>query len=469
MFDSARYIWGRFIHAASVERMLIGASVFRIVAGLTILYQYLINYFDRYYLYGPNAAWSFDAFRDYLRESGSFSLYAFSEHRLYFDLLYHLGLVVTTFWVVGWHTRLMTFLTCVFFWSLHERTPILWDGGDNLLQIVLIYACFAHLGAHLSFDAERVRMRRAHDNAIRWPGAMLHNAAMLAIAIQLSLLYLVSGLAKVQGEMWQSGTALYYVLRTGEFGWPGYAELIYLNVPLMVALTYLTVAFQVSFPFLFWLNRYTRLMALAAGCMFHLGIAAMMGLITFSLFMIAVELMLITDREYRSVLRHMTTLRRRLGWRLQRRLRRVGRSPRLAGLRMRLFFDGWCPLCRSSMRWIRYLDLFGLIELRSFRDPAVVERFGLDPVRAERRIQALAHGRLYEGAEAGFVIATRVPATWPLAPLIWFACRMGVAQPLYDWFASRRMIEPEGCATGACMVPSRTRTSLTRSDSQEGY
>ena len=50
--------------------------------------------------------------------------------------------------------------------------------------------------------------------------------------------------------MWQSGTALYYVLRTGEFGWPGYAELIYLNVPLMVALTYLTVAFQVSFPFL---------------------------------------------------------------------------------------------------------------------------------------------------------------------------------------------------------------------------
>jgi hypothetical protein len=86
--------------------------------------------------------------------------------------------------------------------------------------------------------------------------------------------------------MWQSGTALYYVLRTGEFGWPGYAELIYLNVPLMVALTYLTVAFQVSFPFLFWLNRYTRLMALAVGCMFHLGIAAMMGLITFSLFMI---------------------------------------------------------------------------------------------------------------------------------------------------------------------------------------
>ena len=74
-----------------------------------------------------------------------------------------------------------------------------------------------------------------------------------------------------------------------------------------------------------------------------------------------------------------------------------------------------------------------------------------------------------EGAEAGFVIATRIPATWTLAPLIWFACRMGVAQPLYDWFASRRTIELEDCATGACMAPSRTRTSLPRSDSQEGY
>jgi hypothetical protein len=70
---------------------------------------------------------------------------------------------------------------------------------------------------------------------------------------------------------------------------------------LVLALSYATVAFQVSFPFLVFLNRYTRNFAIACGLLFHLGIGLVMGLITFALFLIAADLALVGDAEYRAI------------------------------------------------------------------------------------------------------------------------------------------------------------------------
>src|SRR5262245_15993405 len=185
-------LWRRVVDASSRERLLIGASLFRICAGITILYQCLINYRQRGYLYGPDGVYPFDLFMRRLGESGSFSLYALSPSPLVFELIFHLGLLVTFAWVLGWHTRLMTLFTYVFLWSLHERNPLLWDGGDNVLHLVLIYALFANLGAYFSLDAERLRAERLAGSWRVRPVATLHNAAMLAVALQVCLLYAVA-------------------------------------------------------------------------------------------------------------------------------------------------------------------------------------------------------------------------------------------------------------------------------------
>jgi len=51
--------WARVVDYCARPRLLIGASVFRIVAGLGILYQYLINYEQRRYLFGPDGVMPF--------------------------------------------------------------------------------------------------------------------------------------------------------------------------------------------------------------------------------------------------------------------------------------------------------------------------------------------------------------------------------------------------------------------------
>ncbi|WP_437841982.1 HTTM domain-containing protein [Sorangium sp. So ce1153] len=293
--------WQRVVELASRERFLIGASLFRIVAGLTILHLYLANYFQRHYLYGPDGVWPFARSLEEARGAGAFSIYVLSGAPLYFEVVFHLGILFTMLWVVGFRTRLMSLLTYVWLWSLHQRNPVLLDGGDNIIRLALLYGVFAELGAFFSLDADRLRAQRARGGDLERIKMMTHSAAILACAVQVCLVYGIAGLYKVQGELWQNGTALYYITRVGEFTWPGHSEGLYGSVALVTALTYAAVAFQLSFPFLFVLDRRTRRLALAGAFTFHLGIAVMMGLVTFAAFMISVELALISDAEYRAV------------------------------------------------------------------------------------------------------------------------------------------------------------------------
>lgn len=302
-------LWSEQLDRFTHEHALVGASLFRVLCGVGLLYQLLINYHQRHYLFGPQGVWPFDAFIGKLQTAGGFSVYALSQDAMFFEVMYHLGIALTLLWTLGWRTRLTTVLVYVHVWSLHERNPSLWDGGDNALQLLLFYAIFANLGAHFTLfgstkpkPAQPDGLRRVVADA----RAIAHNMAILAIAIQLCLIYGTAGLYKVQGEIWQSGVAMYYILRVREFTLPGVSEHIYLNAPLVVAMSYITVAFQVGYTFMVALNRYTRLLAVAIGIGFHLGIAYLMGLITFSTFMIAGELVLISDGEYAALRRFVS-------------------------------------------------------------------------------------------------------------------------------------------------------------------
>ena len=274
------------LEGLAVPRHRIGLNVFRVLTGCLILLQYLLNYSQRHFLFGPDGAYPWDLF---ITERQAFSLYQLSNRPLVFELLYHGGILLTGAWVAGFQTRLLTPLTWLFWSSLRETNSLLWAGGDNLMQLALLYACFADLSPLRADEADPSPPRST------WAavGGLIHNAAVLAIALQVCVLYGVSGLAKVQGEPWQNGTALYYALWPQQYRFPGVTEHLIRSAPLLAVLSHATVLFQVSFPFLFVLNRYTRHCAVLLAVTFHLGIATVMGLFTFAGFMIATDVALI--------------------------------------------------------------------------------------------------------------------------------------------------------------------------------
>ena len=296
----------------------------RMGLGLVTLAYYLVHYQDRHFLFGPDGVWPWSNFEETLGEAGSFSLYQLSRSDPWFELVFHVGIVVSLLLVVGLRTRAIVPIHYVLTWSIFQRNPTLLDGGDNLLYLVLLYLIAVDCGAHFSLDAVRRRRREHGGDRLGLGyrvGSLLHHAGVAAIAAQVCVLYLTSGLYKVQGQKWQDGTALYYILRVPEFTWPGWSEHIYTNAFVVTVLTYVTVLFQLSFPFLL-LNRYTRLMAVAGGLFFHIGIALFMGLASFSATMISVELLLLSDRDYARL--------RRLAGALRASVDRTGRAPPLA-------------------------------------------------------------------------------------------------------------------------------------------
>ncbi|MFE9722052.1 hypothetical protein ACFYQ5_00190 [Streptomyces sp. NPDC005794] len=107
------------------------------------------------------------------------------------------------------------------------------------------------------------------------------------------LVYVVSGLYKVQGQMWQDGTALFYVLRVPEFSFPELSHFVYENDLLVFSGTYVTVLFLVYFP-LGILVPALRPWATVMSIGFHLGIGLLMGLTGFALTMVACDLVFLS-------------------------------------------------------------------------------------------------------------------------------------------------------------------------------
>lgn len=273
------------------QRALYGAAFLRIGYGIVAVVYYCRNYFDRRFLWGPDAVYPFDSFSKGLHRPG-FSIYEIAESPVVFEFVFHVGLLVAVLFLVGFGGRVINVLHYVFVFSLSMRNPILLDGGDNFAYIALFFLMPVNTTAVL---AVRKTPPRSETPTFL---TFLHNLGLSCIIVQLCIVYLTSALNKVQGELWQNGTAIYYILNVPEFSWPVLTDRIVQPAWLVVAITYGTVFFQLIFPALI-LRPDTRIFAVILGIIFHLGIALTMGLTSFSLYMIASEAIVLSDSHYR--------------------------------------------------------------------------------------------------------------------------------------------------------------------------
>ncbi|MEV6588245.1 HTTM domain-containing protein [Streptomyces acidicola] len=288
---------------ASRPVAVLGVSGTRVLLGFVGLMFYVSQYGDRHYLFGPgnDTLLPHQAFLDELKASGSFSIYAWSTSPITFEVFYHLGVIAALAVTLGIGGRPVLAVHGIFLWSLYQRQSALMDGGDNLMQLVipmlLLTRCYDHFSLRSPLG-QRVTQRIPE--AVRATGIPLHNLGVTAIAVQMCLVYMVSGLYKVQGQSWQDGTALFYIMRVPEFEFPGVSELVYNNELLVYIGTYATVIFLVYFP-MGVLVPALRPWAAAASICFHVSIGFFMGLTGFALTMIACDLVFLSPELSRAL------------------------------------------------------------------------------------------------------------------------------------------------------------------------
>ncbi|MDR7384761.1 HTTM domain-containing protein [Promicromonospora iranensis] len=254
-----------------------GVALMRITFGVGIAGYVAVNFPARHALWGAGARWTTPLGGHALTGSPAVTVACVA--------LFVVAVLVTLGWRACWTVPLL-----LAGWAgLTSINPLIPDQGDNISRILLVYLCFADTSARWSLDARRRRRRLGHVRNLA------HNAAVLAVGAQICLVYVLSGLFKLHGPEWRDGSAVYYPLLLPQFRpWPALADLVAGTGWLVAAVTWGTLALQLTFPLLL-LQRHLRAAAVAGAIMMHAGISVVMGLPFFSLFMMAGDCVFLRD------------------------------------------------------------------------------------------------------------------------------------------------------------------------------
>lgn len=273
-------------------------SILRIIYGVALLALYVPSMSERSLLWGEASFWvNPEASR---RGYWVFDTIFNKDSAVLFDIAYFALLAIIIVFILGWRTRIVAPIMLLFLVALHANNNYLLNGGDTLIRVTLVFILFANLSEHYSLDA--LRRRRGNSSGRRILPAHIssaaHNTGLVLSCFQIIVVYTTSGVWKLLGDEWLDGTALFYALRIDNFMlYPALNELLWQSTQFIQVATFISLWVQTLFVvFVLW--RPTRIFALVSLIFMHLGIGLLLGLWTFSLVMIALDMLFIRDKTW---------------------------------------------------------------------------------------------------------------------------------------------------------------------------
>jgi hypothetical protein len=210
---------------------------------------------------------------------------------------------------LGLGSRVTAALTWFASLNYLHRNPQVMFGADTMINILLIYLTIGPSSAVLSLD--RVVKRWWRGTTAPPEPSVSANLAVRLLQIHVCIIYFVAGIAKLQGVAWWNGTALWNVIANFEFApmqFSIYNDILRFfardQLRLEILTTggsYFTLAFEIGYCFLIWWPR-TRWVWLGAAILLHGMIGMFMGLKTFSMVMLVMNMAFLRPEEARWML-----------------------------------------------------------------------------------------------------------------------------------------------------------------------
>ena len=192
--------------------------------------------------------------------------------------------ILFLFWI-GCATSITSVLAFVITVSYAYRVQMANFGLDQVNGFLSFYLCLSPCGQAYSVDRwiAKWRATRAGQSLASPPLSARNTLAVRLIQIQLCVIYFFAGAAKMQGEAWWNGNAIWqaganFEYQSGSLLWLAWYPWIG-NL-----LTHVTILFEITFWASVW-KRDLRWPVLAIGTMMHFGIGAFLGMWTFGLAM----------------------------------------------------------------------------------------------------------------------------------------------------------------------------------------
>lgn len=212
----------RLAHSAFLSRFLAdwpldlrSLAVFRVGLGLLVLADlaarslpgvFIPLHTDLGALPRSTLTWAFP-------EAGRLSIFMLSGTPSGTALLFLLNAACAVGLLVGWRTRAMSWACWVFALGLQGRNPMVINGGDIYLKLLLLMGCFLPLGRRASLDSRCETVVKDNSNAVA-------SVAALWLLLQLVTIYFSSVWHKWSDHSWRYGLAVHYALSNELFATP---------------------------------------------------------------------------------------------------------------------------------------------------------------------------------------------------------------------------------------------------------
>ncbi len=203
------------------------------------------------------------------------SLYMLAETPFQARVLLLLQALAALGLAAGLRTRWCALASWILLVSLHNRNPLILNGGDTLMAVLSFWILF--LPVHARFSLDRLFAPARGDRGS--PPAAFCDLASAALVLQLCLVYWMTVLFKTDPSWW-NGDAVRIALESDQFVKPAGLWLRGLTA-LHAPLTWATILWEMLGPLLLFApfaNAALRTVAVAGFTMFHLGLEATMEL-----------------------------------------------------------------------------------------------------------------------------------------------------------------------------------------------
>ena len=359
-------------------------------------------------------------------------------------------LLILALFAAGLFSRTTAVLAWIIAVSTTRRAPTILYGFDHIVSTWTLYlAVCGASGQAVSLDRFFARWKAARAALARRPKGVAApplpsgvpvptvsaNLALRLIQLHLCLIYGMAALAKLRGDAWWNGLAIWGVVASAEFR---RFDLTWMAAYpwLLNLLTHTGLFLELLYPVLIWVPVLRPLM-LAGMLGLHIGINLTLGLTEFGLAMLAGNLAFVSGPWLRSLV--------------------AGKDlDRPAG---RVLYDGDCPRCRRSMALLLAADPARLVEPIDLNrvDVAAIHP-ELTPEACQRSMHLVgADGRLAAGFDAVAALARWMPLFWPLGLLAWVPGVAPAGRRAYNALAASRPRDVP-CTDEACGLPAAGRS-----------
>jgi len=288
--------WNRFWFAPSDPATL---GLIRILAGAMLFYTHLVWSLDLTAFVGPHSWLPADAVGRLQEGTWSWSYLWWIEDSPAMLWTAHLaGLAIFAMLTVGLFTRVAAILSVIVALAYVLRLPGALFGLDQINVMLALYLAVGPSGDAYSVD--RWLKRRRAGGILTERHSWDANLAIRLIQIHMCIIYLFAGMAKLTGNAWWDGTALWMAFGNMEYQSMDMTWMA--SYPWLINLmTHVTVFWELSYAALVW-PRLTRPLVILLAIPLHLGIAICLGMVTFGLAMLIGNLAFVAPWIVRLVL-----------------------------------------------------------------------------------------------------------------------------------------------------------------------